>query len=318
MTAVLLAGCGTTSGQSSSGRHAASVASGGSPTRPSLVLARRSFANLAAPVQDAASVTAGNHIVVMGGLSASDQSTDGVTDVSVTGGGARRLAPLPQPVHDGAAAPVANTVTLFGGGQSSGTSDIVRVIPQPPSVVSALPQPLSDAAAVAIGSSAYIVGGWNGQATNRAVYHYVRGQPPTVVGRLSTGVRYPAVGALDGKILIAGGQTPAGPTADVWSFDTATHRSALVTRLPHPLDHGAGVVAGGRFYVIGGLRNGRPTAQILSWKFGERHPIPTGKLPEPLSDLSAVAVPGGVATVGGRGPRGPVATVSLFHVQSAQ
>ena len=65
-------------------------------------------------------------------------------------------------------------------------------------------------------------------------------------------VRYAAVAAIGGRLIIAGGTSGDVATREVYSFDPAdgqVHRSDV---LPHPVTHAAAAVLGDRVYVIGG------------------------------------------------------------------
>src|SRR5437763_79387 len=80
-------------------------------------------------------------------------------------------------------------------------------------------------AAAAIASTAYVAGGWNGIDTNRHIYRVSPAGSVSSLASIPQGVRYPAVGALGGRLIIAGGETTSGsPTTHAWSFDPATDR----------------------------------------------------------------------------------------------
>jgi hypothetical protein len=209
-------------------------------------------------------------------------------------------------------------VTIFGGGEAEGTSAVVQVAPGAPREVGSLPRPLSDAVAAKIGGADYIAGGWDGSTLNTRIYRYVPGRAPEVAGKLPGGVRYPAVGAVGGKLLIAGGEAASGAaTSAIRSFDPATGRTSRVGRLPFPLAHAAGAALDGRFYVLGGMRGGSPVATILSWAPGSARARRAGALREPLSDLTAVTANGVIVVAGGEGSIGPVDTVTALRPKAA-
>jgi hypothetical protein len=302
------------SGDSRTGDSRRSDASRAHPSRPVLVPDRRPQARLPLPAQRAAVTIRAGRLIVLGGLNAQGVSTDTVTAVPLTGGRARQLAALPGPVHDAAVAVAGRTVTMFGGGKIEGTAAIVQVAPGTPRNVGRLPQPLSDAGAAEIGGSDYVAGGWDGRTLNMSIYRYVPGRSPRIVGQLQQGVRYPAIAALDGKLLIAGGETADGAvTATISAFDPATGKSSRVGRLPYPVSHAAGAVLGRRLYVLGGLRAGHPIATILSWFRGRRRARRAGRLPEPLSDLAAASTSGAIVIAGGEALSGPVSAVSVLR-----
>jgi N-acetylneuraminic acid mutarotase len=254
----------------------------------------------------------GSSIVVSGGLSTAGTSTSTVFLVGPHGAQEARSS-LPSPVHDAAATTIGHRLLLFGGGEAEGTDQIVKVLPGPSRWIAALPQPLSDLAAVSINGVAYVLGGWNGANLNRDIYAVRANGTAESVGTIPVGVRYAAVGALGGRLILAGGETATGePTANVWAFDPGNGTVARLPRLPVATDHTSGAVVGGRFCVVGGLRAGVFTDVILCWAPGESRWHSAGHLPLPLADVDAVAFDGGIAAVGGRGSTGPVSTVTLL------
>ncbi len=260
----------------------------------------------------AAVATLRGRVIVAGGLSDADVSTDTVFELR-SGGRVASLTPLPGAIHDAAAATLGNRVLAFGGGVSEGSDHIVQVLPGRPRRVGTLPQALSDLVAAEIGGTAYVAGGWNGTATNRAIYAVTATARVRSAGALPLGVRYPAAAALDGHLVVAGGETTSGaPTTEAWSFDPGTGAVSRLPGLPVPTDHAAGVTLNGRFYSIGGLSRGTLTRAIVSWAPGERRWRRAGVLPVALSDASAVAYGGEVAVLGGRAANGRVPTITLL------
>ena len=139
------------------------------------------------------------------------------------------------------------------------------MLPGPARQVGRLPQALSDLDAAAIGNIAYVVGGFNGSITNREIYAVRSDGSVSRAGSVPVGVRYPAAAALDGRVIIAGGETTSGsPTAAAWSFDPAARRVQRLPDLPAAIDHTAGAALDGRFYLIAGLRRGVLSSAILS------------------------------------------------------
>lgn len=306
------AGCGSSS--PSARRPARTPVKPAVHRRPAPVRLRlaRVLGSLPAARSGLAVARLGRSIFVLGGLSQAGESTDTVFRVDARGR-ASTTGTLPVPVHDAAATGLSGRLLLLGGGQFEGSPAIVAVRPSPSRALGALPQPLSDLAAVAIGGVGYVVGGWNGTEPNRTIYAVRRSGSVSVAAQLPAGVRYPAAGALDGHLILAGGETAAGsPTRRAWSYDPATGTLRRLPELPFPTDHTAGAALDGRFYVLGGLRSGVFTSAILSWAPGESRWRAAGRLPAALADLGAVRFAGGIAVVGGRGSAGPVATVTLM------
>ena len=312
--ATLLAGCGSSS-QSTSATTATGAA-GAKHRRASLpagpLHATGSLTLPAARSGIAASVL-GGMIIVSGGLDDAGVSTDTVLAIDPAGR-TSTLAALPMPVHDAASAVLAGRLVLFGGGQSEGSDRIVQVRPGAPHLLGNLPQPLSDLTATTIGSTAYIAGGWNGIDINRDIYEVSPTGSVSPRASIPQGVRYPAVGALGGRLIIAGGETASGsPTADAWSFDPASGRVTRLPSLPVPTDHTSGIALGGTFYILGGLRDGAFTESIVSWRLGQRRWHPAGRLPSAVADGAAVTFAGGIALVGGRDSAGRRTTVIMLR-----
>lgn len=253
--------------------------------------------------------------IVAGGLSGADVSTDTVFELS-PGDIVTSLHRLPSAIHDAAAATLGNRLLVFGGGVAEGSDHIVQVLPGPSRQVGTLPQALSDLVAAQIGGVAYVAGGWNGTETNRTIYAVTSRAHVRRAGTLPLGVRYPAAGALGGRLILAGGEMTSGaPTGDAWSFDPVTGTVTRLPRLPAPTDHAAATTFGGRFYVIGGLRRGTLTQTIVSWAPGEARWRRAGRLAVALADASAVPFGTGVALIGGRAASGRVRTITLFEAR---
>ena len=167
---------------------------------------------LSAPLQDAASAPAGvNGFALLAGLSASDTSTKEIRLATATGD--RVMGQLPTALHDAAAARLGSFVYLFGGGDGVTQHDeIVRVDPATwqATVVGRLPAASSDQSGAVIGDTAYVVGGFTGSAWLDSIVAYRPGSSARVIAHLPTPVRYAAVTAADGRLVIAGGSLPDG------------------------------------------------------------------------------------------------------------
>jgi YVTN family beta-propeller protein len=309
--AVAVAGCGSTAHQTATvtvPQHAARTA----PVRRvlPLTLGERALGNLTAPVQDAASAPWHGSALLAGGLTAADTSTSDVVLVR----GRVRLSPLPTALHDATAGALGGAVYVFGGGDGVHQLDsIVRVTPGAPVTVAHLPEPSSDQAGAVLGGAEYVVGGYTGTTWLNTIVRWRPGGPPRVVGRLPVALRYAAVAAVEGKIVIAGGSTPAGTASDeVLAFDPATGRVTRIGRLPNPTTHAAAAALGTRVYVIGGRSAtvDTPTAAIAAVDPQARTVTVAGTLASARSDLAAVGLPGKILLAGGRGASGTVGTVS--------
>ena len=142
------------------------------------------------------------------------------------------------------------------------------------------------------GGAEYVVGGYTGTSWLNTIVRWRPGQQARIVGHLPVPLRYAAVAAVPGRIVIAGGSTPAGTASDaVLSFDPATGRVTRIGRLPSPTTHAAAAALGGHVYVIGGRSAtvDTPTAAIEAIDPIARKVVAAGTLtrPAPTSRPSA-------------------------------
>jgi YVTN family beta-propeller protein len=279
------------------------------------VLVERRLGALPAPLQDGAIAAAGRtRALLLGGLTAADVST--ADDLAVGRTGARSLGTLPAALHDTAAVRLGRRVYLFGGGNGVDQVDtIVGIDPATgrTSAAGVLPAPSSDQAAAAIGGTAYVVGGYTGSSWLDTIVAWRPGTRARIVGRLPLPLRYAAVTAARGRIVVAGGSLPDGSASDaVLAFDPATGRVRRLGRLPSPTTHATAATIGGIAYVIGGRGAiiDTPTARIVSVDPRTGRVRPAGHLASPRSDLAAVALGSRILLAGGRGPAGTVDTLA--------
>jgi DNA-binding beta-propeller fold protein YncE len=250
----------------------------------------------------------------VGGLTPSDVSTDAI--VTVTRAGSRRVGRLPGAVHDAAAVTIGRATYLFGGGNGVAQLDaILKIDPRTGAVQQAgrLPTSSSDQAGAAIGRTAYIVGGYTGTRWLDTIVAWRPGAASRVVGHLPHAVRYAAVAAAGGRLVIAGGSLESGTASDaVYAFTPATGAVTRVGRLPAPTTHAAGASLGSLAVVVGGRGAGlgTPTDRIVLVDPAARRVRLAGHLATPLSDLAAVGGPGGVLVAGGRDGGGTVSDIT--------
>ena len=260
--------------------------------------------------------------MLLGGLTAADASR---ADVRVaTARGDRAAGRLPTAVHDAAAVRIGDLVYVFGGGTASGTQSdgIVRVPVGGGSgaVVARLPSPSSDQAATVIRGTAYVVGGYTGTRWLDTIIAWQPGAPPRVVARLPFALRYAAVTAAAGKLVVAGGSLETGSASDVvLTYRPGSARVARIGRLPAVTTHAAAAALGGVAYVIGGRSAavGTPTARIVAIDPRTRRIRAAGLLRSPRSDLAAVSLGDRILLAGGRGNGGTVSTIGELRPRAA-
>ena len=268
---------------------------------------------LGSPLQDAAAVAYRGGAVLVGGLTASDTSANSV--LTAGAGRTRRIGTIPIGIHDSAAVVIGSRVYLFGGGYAAGQLDgILGIDPRSGAVqtVGRLPARSSDQSAAAIGGTAYIVGGYTGTRWLDSIVAWKPGGTAHVVARLPAALRYSAVTAVNGRLLIAGGSLQNG-TASAAVFEYTPGAAVVrVGRLPAPTTHAAAAAIGNVAYVIGGrgATVGTPTDRIVAIDSVTHKTWSAGALREPLSDLAAVADADGIVLFGGHGTAGTVSHIT--------
>jgi hypothetical protein len=220
--------------------------------------------HLAAPISREVAVTdPQGRLIVLGGLTASGSSADGVYAFHSLTGTARQLGALGAPLHDAAVAVLGGHALVFGGGSSATVATVQsfalggRGGGATASTAGSMPAPRSDSAAVTIGSTSYIVGGYNGATQDAPVLATTDGHTFTTVATLPVPVRYPAVAALGGQIFVFGGQAITGsragaPLDAIQAVDPVRHTASVVGHLPLPLSGATAVTVGNELFVAGG------------------------------------------------------------------
>jgi YncE-like protein/Kelch motif protein len=300
LLSALLAACG---GAGNGGMPASRSARPADPRTSPPKLGVRRIGRLPAPLQlPAATSLPGGQTLVLGGLSASDTSSDGIALVA-SSGSARAVGRLPSPVHDAAAASVGGQAYLFGGGDAAPSSAILRVGKDGGTAgAGRLPAGASDLAAATIGNRTYVVGGYTGTAPLRSIVAFTPGRPARVVASLGRPLRYASVAAVGNTLLIAGGTSGTAAQRAILRFDPRTGRVTRIGSLERPLTHAAGVALGGRFYLIGGRGPALDSASDAIWSVdpASGRVSRAGRLPAALSDVAAVSDPSGILLIGGR------------------
>ena len=280
-------------------------------------LSARRVGLLPAAVQDAAAApVAGHGALLLGGL---DQNSSSTARIQLVGAGPHRsLGTLGTSLHDAAAATIGSYVYLFGGGQTGSYTSITRVDPHSGHTQSAgrLPEPRSDLAAATVGRTAYLVGGFTGINALRTILAFTPSNSakaataPRVAGRLPQPLRYAAAAGAGGRVVIAGGIGPHGPSAKVLAFDPRTGKVTRLGSLPSPVSHAPAVTLGNYVYVLGGRAgSGAPTREVFAIDPRNGAVWLAGHLPSPLSDAAAGVFEGGIIMAGGRGDSGTVGDI---------
>ncbi len=144
----------------------------------------------------------GGLLTVLGGLTTSNASAQGIYTLDPATGKLAHVANLSGGLHDSSGAVINGQDVTFGGG-SPATVATVQAVPTPtasgPGTIAAavvtgkLPRPRSDSATVTIGTTTYIVGGYDGTNADPTVLATTDGSRFSTVASLPVPVRYPAV-----------------------------------------------------------------------------------------------------------------------------
>jgi outer membrane protein assembly factor BamB len=267
------------------------------------LLVRSAPFRLPAPVERAVAVAWNGRILIAGGLNSSGQSAAGVFALNPATGSLRSLGALPLSFHDAAGALIANRLVVFGGGSSTSSNAVQVFDPNTRrgAIVARLPRALSDLAAAQLNGSTYLVGGFDGHVPRPEILSTRDGQHFALAARLPTGLRYPAVAAVAGKILIAGGQTRTGLSAAVYAFDPTSGRVDLLIRLPAAVGHAAAIAEGSILYILGGADAAGQTSNAvtmvnLATRSAHAFTAPTGA----VADAASVQLGTTTFLIGGR------------------
>lgn len=311
------AGCGgsgtsSTHGQGHARRTGAAAKLGAPAPAQPVNLAYHELFSLPAPLQDpAAADLGGGRFVLLGGLDAADSSSAGVIVADLHG--PLHDVSLPGAQHDAQAATLTGNVYVFGGGNFTQYDHILRFDPSLDAVgvAGALPTPASDVAVTESGGTAYVVGGFDGSRSLDTIVAWRPGTSARVVAHLPIALRYAAVSAANGDVLILGGSTPSGASDAIFRFDPLSGSVRQIGRLPHPITHAGAATLGSTVYLVGG-RGDLVSAQSASvWSIDPSTGTvrAAGRLPQPRSDAGVLSTGGAIIVAGGRSATGTQAAV---------
>jgi hypothetical protein len=254
-----------------------------------------------------------HELVVLGGLSSGDSSTNGV-DVLDTRTG--RLVPhgsLLQATHDAAGGALGARQLVIGGGISTATGG-TQIVAGGKTTRSGEPAAArADAGAVTVGSTVYVVGGYDGSAMTAEVTSTTDGRSYRPVAALPVPVRYPALAALGSQIYVFGGLRANGhPSNAVQLVDPAGRTARVVGHLPKALQGAAAGVLGGTVYLAGGRTAAGPTSAVYAFQPGNASFLRAGSLRVPTAYAGAAVSDGRLWIVGGESSGGgPTSNVQM-------
>jgi YVTN family beta-propeller protein len=279
------------------------------------MLVERRFGSLAAPMQDQSSAYRAGGVWLVGGLTAADTSSPAV--LQLRGSRVSAVGSLPTGIHDSAAVALGGSVYLFGGGTSANTqaATIYRISTSGGvSVAGTLPVGSSDQSAAAIGGTAYVVGGYTGSVWLSTIVAWRPGSASRVAAHLPFPLRYAAVAAVDGRLVIAGGSLEDGSASRAILMFSPGKGVTRIGELPAPTTHAAAAAIGRFVYVIGGrgANLDTPTGRIVGIDPQARRTWAAGSLGTPRSDLAAISLGPRILLAGGHGAGTTLSTLSTL------
>jgi YVTN family beta-propeller protein len=279
-------------------------------TPSTLEITARRTGTLTSALQDAAvapATTGGTSIALLAGLSASDLSTNAIRLAHADGDAT--TGTLPVALHDAGAAYLRGADYLFGGGDGiTQHAEIYRVDARKgvAQAVASLPAPSSDQAVANIGDTAYVVGGYTGTNWLNTIVAFRPPRSVRIVAHLPTPVRYAAVTAVHGELVIAGGSLPDGTASrNIYAFKPS-HGITLIGHLPAPTTHAAATTVADRALIIGGRGPllDTPKDTIIAVDPATGSVRLAGRLPSALSDEMAARSGNKLLVFGGRAASG--------------
>jgi len=257
----------------------------------------------------------GERLLVVGGLTSADTTTQVILRVDPIRGTVVQAGMLPVPVHDAAGAVVGGRDLVFGGGSTAVTSAVQDVTPgASPQVISHLPQPRADLVAISDGKTGYVLGGFDGSQGLTTILRTQDGRTFTVVGTVPVDVRYPAVATAAGSIWLFGGEHEGKQVTDVQRIDLTTGHSSVTGHLPSPLAHAGAYTLGSAVFVAGGRTGTQATDKVMRFNPADLSFTAVGHLPAARSDFGVAVIGGTAYLVGGENPK-PVDTVIQARAQ---
>jgi hypothetical protein len=302
--------------RSPSARPGASVPAP-SPAHQQMVTFTSSMApfKLPAAVSRPTVFAAGDGLLMVGGLTAADTTTQAIWRLDLSLRTVNPAGQLPVPVHDAAGAVVDGRDLVFGGGSTAVTSAVQDVTPgASPRVVSHLPQPRADLVAISDSNAGYVLGSFDGVQGSTDILRTQDGRTFTVIGALPVAVRYPAVVASDGSIWLFGGEHDGRQVTDVQRIDLTTGHGSVAGHLPTPLAHAGALTLEGTILVAGGRIGATATNEVMRFDPVRVSFSAAGRLPAAQSDFGVPVVAGTAFLVGGESPK-PVDTVMQGRAQ---
>jgi hypothetical protein len=306
----LAAGCG---GAASNDTTSATATTRTTASQAPVPVATMAPWRLPRPLSREVAGVVGGRIVVAGGLTTGDHTTGEVRSIDAVSGVTAVRPPIPRAVHDAGAAVLLGKLLVVGGGAAS-VVDTVQSAAPITGLVGRLPRPRADLAVAAVGHVGYVFGGYDGRGALAGVLATTDGHAFRSAGHLQEAVRYPAVAAVGGKVVIVGGETASGAdSSSIQVYDPATAATHIAGRLPVGRSHASALVLAGRLWVVGGRVGGVPSPSIIGVDPITGASVDAGRLPSPIRDAAVVTIGPTGYLLGGQHPL-PTTDVVLLRV----
>lgn len=232
----------------------------------------------------------GDQVVVGGGMFPDDTSSARSFQLTLSTGKSRSLPAMAVDVHDVAGGLYDGAPAIYGGGNATEQSIVQQFRGGLWRVVAHMPTTRSDLSVATVGSTTYVLGGYDGTGVPTQVLAQSGAGTLRPAGHLAEGVRYAASAVVGTSVYLLGGEVSGAELGVVQRYDTVTHTSRIVARLPRPLGHASAVVLGGRILLLGGRVQPSSGTRAMWWfDPATRRFSRAGDLPAPVTD-AAVAV----------------------------
>lgn len=219
-------------------------------------------------------------------------------------GGWTNLAPMPAPRQELSTAVLDGKIFAIAGftGAGDSTNNVYVYTPETNAWTEAAPLPIANnhnASAVAAGKL-YAFGG----VSNRCfVYDPINNQWTDVAPMRFQHANTAAVGVINNRIYVAGGNGPNMNQTELEVYDPAQNTWTLLAPMSVPRNHTAGGVIDGKFYVVGGRPSDEAAGTLEVYnpatnQWARLRDMPTGR-----SGIGAAAINGELYVFGGEIPR---------------
>jgi hypothetical protein len=251
--------------------------------------ATQPMGRLAEATHDAAGLTLGGRVFVLGG----GTMTSAPTIQAVTPGQQAVVAGrLTQPRSDSNGVSAGSVGYLLGGDDGTTLDPAVLATADGTHfrVAARLPVPVRYAGVVVAAGKIWVFGGQAAAGPTDAIQRIDPASgAAAVVGHLPRPVQGATAISLDGWILVAGGVTAGAAGRAVYRFDPATSGVTVAGELPLLVAYAAGAVTGGVGYLIGGEDGARPVPAVTTFRLAPPAPAAAAPWLEPAAGPGRLA-----------------------------